>query len=49
MPAKLLWASTNTKGAARDAWPNWVIGNHDRPRVATRYGKAQARVAAVCY
>ena len=30
-----------------DAWPNWVIGNHDRPRVATRYGQAQARVAAV--
>jgi alpha-glucosidase len=31
----------------KDAWPNWVIGNHDRPRVATRYGQAQARVAAV--
>jgi alpha-glucosidase len=30
-----------------DAWPNWVIGNHDRPRVATRYGQAQARVAAM--
>ncbi len=24
-----------------------MIGNHDRPRVATRYGQAQARVAAV--
>jgi alpha-glucosidase len=28
-------------------WPNWVLGNHDRPRVAARYGQAQARVAAV--
>jgi alpha-glucosidase len=27
------------------AWPNWVLGNHDRPRVATRVGGAQARVA----
>jgi glycosidase len=28
-------------------WPNWVLGNHDRPRVAARLGQAQARVAAV--
>jgi alpha-glucosidase len=28
-------------------WPNWVLGNHDRPRVAGRRGQAQARVAAV--
>ena len=28
-------------------WPNWVLGNHDRPRVATRRGEAQARVAAM--
>jgi len=27
------------------AWPNWVLGNHDRHRVATRIGQAQARVA----
>ncbi len=27
------------------AWPNWVLGNHDRPRVASRVGAAQARVA----
>ncbi len=27
------------------AWPNWVMGNHDQPRVATRLGRAQARVA----
>ena len=30
-----------------DAWPNWVLGNHDRPRVATRRGPSQARVAAM--
>ncbi len=29
------------------AWPNWVLGNHDRPRVAARLGQAQARVAAM--
>jgi alpha-glucosidase len=28
-------------------WPNWVLGNHDRPRIASRVGAAQARVAAV--
>jgi alpha-glucosidase len=29
------------------AWPNWVLGNHDRPRVASRVGPEQARVAAM--
>ncbi len=29
------------------AWPNWVIGNHDQPRIATRIGAAQARIAAM--
>jgi alpha-glucosidase len=28
-------------------WPNWVLGNHDRARVATRLGVGQARVAAM--
>ena len=27
------------------AWPNWVLGNHDQRRIATRVGAAQARVA----
>lgn len=31
----------------RGGWPNWVLGNHDRPRVATRIGIDQARVAAI--
>ena len=29
------------------AWPNWVLGNHDRSRVASRVGPEQARVAAM--
>jgi alpha-glucosidase len=28
-------------------WPNWVLGNHDQHRIATRVGRAQARVAAM--
>lgn len=28
-------------------WPNWVLGNHDVQRVATRIGAAQTRVAAM--
>jgi alpha-glucosidase len=28
-------------------WPNWVLGNHDQPRIAARVGAAQARIAAM--
>ena len=28
-------------------WPNWVLGNHDRPRIASRVSAGQARVAAM--
>jgi alpha-glucosidase len=28
-------------------WPNWVLGNHDRMRLASRVGPSQARVAAM--
>ncbi len=31
----------------RGGWPNWVLGNHDNPRIASRVGLAQARVAAM--
>ena len=33
----------------RDAWPSWVLSNHDVPRHRTRYGgsEARARAAAV--
>lgn len=30
-----------------DAWPNWTTGNHDRSRIASRIGSAQAGVAAM--
>ncbi len=28
-------------------WPNWVLGNHDQPRLATRIGYHQTRLAAM--
>jgi alpha-glucosidase len=28
----------------QEAWPNWVLGNHDRTRIATRVGRVQARL-----
>jgi alpha-glucosidase len=28
-------------------WPNWVLGNHDNSRIASRIGAAQARVATM--
>ena len=31
----------------RGGWPNWVLGNHDNPRIASRVGLPQARVAAM--
>jgi alpha-glucosidase len=29
------------------AWPNWVLGNHDNARIASKIGAAQARAAAM--
>lgn len=54
----LILAEWNARGLARliddyeaalppGGWPNWVLGNHDKSRVATRIGVAQARVAAM--
>ncbi|BCJ89699.1 alpha-amylase [Terrihabitans soli] len=31
----------------KGAWPNWVLGNHDRERIAAKIGQAQARIAAM--
>jgi alpha-glucosidase len=45
---KIAAAISEYEGALpHDAWPNWVLGNHDRPRIATRVGLAQAKVAAM--
>ncbi|MDT0678018.1 alpha-amylase family glycosyl hydrolase [Autumnicola musiva] len=45
---KIFAAVNDYEGALPEgAWPNWVLGNHDKPRLASRIGKAQARVAAM--
>lgn len=28
-------------------WPNWVLGNHDQPRITSRVGQQQAKIAAM--
>jgi alpha-glucosidase len=30
----------------QQGWPNWVLGNHDQPRIASRIGAAHAALAA---
>lgn len=35
------------KSLPGNAWPNWVIGNHDQKRIASRIGINQARNAAM--
>jgi alpha-glucosidase len=35
------------QGLPPGGWPNWVLGNHDTPRIASRVGIAQARLAAM--
>ncbi|WP_373414672.1 alpha-amylase family glycosyl hydrolase [Ensifer aridi] len=29
------------------AWPVWILGSHDKPRIASQLGLAQARIAAM--
>ncbi len=49
------WNARNIDRLIRDyeaalpegGWPNWVLGNHDNHRIASRVGPAQARVAAM--
>ena len=50
------WSATAIAALAREyeaalpagAWPNWVLGNHDRSRLINRVGgSAQARLAAI--
>ncbi len=31
----------------QNGWPNWVLGNHDQPRITSRVGAEQARIAAM--
>jgi len=30
-----------------NGWPNWVLGNHDQPRITSRVGLQQAKIAAM--
>jgi alpha-glucosidase len=39
--------TTYESALPKGAWPNWVIGNHDISRVATRVGPQGARLAAM--
>jgi len=45
---KISLAITEYEGALPiEGWPNWVLGNHDQVRIASRVGKDQARIAAM--
>lgn len=36
------------EGALPDeGWPNWILSNHDKPRITSRVGVSQAKVAAM--
>jgi alpha-glucosidase len=39
------WIDTYEAALPASGWPNWVLGNHDQHRIATRAGRDQARVA----
>jgi alpha-glucosidase len=49
------WTPDELARAVRDymsalpagAWPNWVLGNHDKTRIASRLGQPKARAAAL--
>jgi alpha-glucosidase len=45
--ASLIEEYEGALGGGPERWPNWVLGNHDRSRVASRIGPEQARVAAM--
>lgn len=45
---KINAAINNYEGALPvEGWPNWVLGNHDKSRIASRVGREQARIAAI--
>jgi alpha-glucosidase len=46
-PAIAALIDTYEAALPQGGWPNWVLGNHDKSRIATRVGPAQARVAAM--
>jgi len=47
-PVKIASAIAEYEGALpKGGWPNWVLGNHDQPRITSRVGIDQAKVAAM--
>jgi alpha-glucosidase len=47
-PAKIAMAIDEYEGALPvQGWPNWVLGNHDKPRISSRIGRSQAKIAAL--
>lgn len=47
-PAKIASSILAYKAALPSrAWPNWVLSNHDRPRIRSRVGSEQALVATL--
>jgi alpha-glucosidase len=52
---RLPWKADEIRAAVNEyeaalpegGWPNWVLGNHDNHRIATRIGRSQARVASM--
>ncbi len=47
-PQKIAYAIDEYESALpANAWPNWVLGNHDQPRITSRIGIHQSRIAAM--
>lgn len=47
-PLHIAAAIDSYEGALPEGgWPNWVLGNHDQPRITSRIGIQQARIAAM--
>jgi alpha-glucosidase len=45
---KIASAIDEYEGALPESgWPNWVLGNHDQPRITSRAGLQQAKIAAM--
>lgn len=45
---KIATAIDEYEGALPDeGWPNWILSNHDKPRITSRVGVDQAKVAAM--
>lgn len=51
----LPWQAQNVRQAIDEyegalpqkGWPNWVLGNHDQPRITSRVGLQQSHIAAI--